>query len=77
MPKKNMSFEQSMERLDAIVKLLEKGEAPLDESLALFEEGTALISACGKLLDVAEQKVVMLRKGADGTPEELPFEEAE
>ena len=77
MPKKNMSFEQSMERLDAIVKLLEKGEAPLDESLALVEEGTALISACGKLLDVAEQKVVMLRKGADGTPEELPFEEAE
>lgn len=77
MPKKNMSFEQSMERLDAIVKLLEKGEAPLDESLALFEEGTALISACGKLLDAAEQKVVMLRKGADGTPEELPFEEAE
>lgn len=77
MPKKNVSFEQSMERLDAIVKLLEKGEAPLDESLALFEEGTALISACGKLLDAAEQKVVMLRKGADGTPEELPFEEAE
>ncbi len=77
MPKKNMSFEQSMERLDAIVKLLEKGEAPLDESLALFEEGTALISACGKLLDAAEQKVVMLRKGAEGAPEELPFEEAE
>lgn len=77
MPKKNLNFEQSMERLDAIVKLLEKGEAPLDESLALFEEGTALISACGKLLDLAEQKVVMLRRGPDGAPEELPFEEAE
>ncbi|NCC69914.1 MAG: exodeoxyribonuclease VII small subunit, partial [Clostridia bacterium] len=63
MTSKKLNFEQSMERLDAIVKQLEKGEAPLNESLALFEEGTALISACGKMLDEAEQKVVMLKKG--------------
>ena len=60
MTKSSLSFEQSMERLDAIVKQLEKGEAPLNESLALFEEGTALIASCGKMLDSAEQKVVML-----------------
>ena len=77
MSKSNLSFEQSMERLDAIVKLLEKGEAPLNESLALFEEGTALIASCGKMLDSAEQKVVTLKKGENGEPSELPFEGGE
>ena len=77
MTKSSLSFEQSMERLDAIVKQLEKGEAPLDESLALFEEGTALIASCGKMLDSAEQKVVMLKKGENGQPTEEPFEGGE
>jgi len=77
MTTKKLSFEQSMERLEAIVKQLEKGEAPLSESLALFEEGTALISVCGKMLDEAEQKVVMLKKGDNGEPVELPFEDGE
>ena len=54
MAQKKMSFEESMERLNVIVRTLEKGEAPLSESLALFEEGTALIASCGKLLDEAE-----------------------
>ena len=77
MTKSSLSFEQSMERLDAIVKQLEKGEAPLNESLALFEEGTALIASCGKMLDGAEQKVVMLKKGENGEPSEMPFEGGE
>ena len=77
MTTKKLNFEQSMERLEAIVKQLEKGEAPLSESLALFEEGTALISVCGKMLDEAEQKVVMLKKGENGEPVEIPFEEGE
>lgn len=75
MADKKQNFEQSIERLDAIVKLLEKGEAPLAESLALFEEGTALIATCTKMLDDAQQKVVKLKKGADGEPEEQPFTE--
>ena len=77
MTKNKLSFEQSMERLDVIVKQLEKGEAPLSESLALLEEGTALITDCGKMLDEAEQKVVILKKSETGEPQELPFEEAE
>jgi len=77
MTTKKLNFEQSMERLEAIVKQLEKGEAPLSESLALFEEGTALISVCGKMLDEAEQKVVMLKKSENGEPVEIPFEEGE
>lgn len=68
------TFEQSLQRLEEIVRLLEKGDAPLAESLGLFEEGAGLIRACGKQLDEAEQKVVQLRKTADGSPEELPFE---
>lgn len=72
---KQLSFEQSMTRLDEIVRHLEKGDLPLDDSLALFEEGTALVRACEKRLDEAEQKVVKLRKGPDREPEELPFEE--
>ena len=64
-----------MQRLNEIVAALEKGDAPLAESLKLFEEGSRLISACQKQLDEAEQRVVKLRKGPDGAPEELPFEE--
>ena len=73
--KEKMSFEQSASRLDEIVKLLEKGDAPLDKSLALFEEGAKLIKSCGKMLDDAEQTVVRLQKREDGKPEELDFEE--
>lgn len=72
---KNLSFEQSMARLDEIVRHLEKGDMPLNDSLALFEEGTALIRSCEKQLDEAEQKVVKLRKGPDREPEELLFED--
>ncbi len=73
----NMSFEQALKRIDEIVKNLERGDAALEQSLALFEEGTALIRSCGKMLDEAEQKVVKLRKGEDGAPIELPFDEEE
>lgn len=72
--KENMTFEQAMTRLEEIVRMLEKGDAPLEKSLELFAEGTELIKYCGAVLDTAEQKVVMLRKGEDGAPEELPFE---
>lgn len=70
---KELNFEQAMQRLDAIVKELEKGEVSLDDSMKLFEEGTALIRRCGGLLDQAEQQVLRLKKGPDEAPEELPF----
>ena len=72
--KKELTFEQSLERLEEIVRQLEKGDAPLSESLGLFEEGAGLVRTCGTLLDEAEQKVAKLRKSEDGSPEELPFE---
>ena len=72
---KKLSFEESVARLDDIVKHLENGDMPLSESLSMFEEGTKLISACSKMLDEAEQKVTQLKKGADRAPIELPFED--
>lgn len=74
MAKKTLSFEESMHRLEEIVRLLERGDVPLEESLALFEEGSGLIAQCSKLLDNAEQKVIKLKKGSDGSPVELPFD---
>lgn len=73
--KKNpLSFEEALSRLDEIVRHLEKGDLPLGESLALYEEGTALIASCSKMLDEVEQKVVKLKKGPDRSPVELDFE---
>ena len=74
MGEQTATFEQNIRRLEEIVAALEKGDAPLADSLALFEEGTALIRSCGALLDAAEQTVVRIKKGADGAPIEQPFE---
>ena len=75
MAKKIISFEDSMKRLDEIVLHLEKGDVPLQESVALFEEGTRLLASCSSMLDEAEQIVVKLKKGINGEPEESPFDE--
>ena len=66
--KDNMTFEQSMQRLEQIVRALERGDAQLDESLKLFQEGTELVRACGKLLDEAELQVKKVMTAADGSP---------
>lgn len=75
MSEEKQTFEQKLGRLEQIVAALEKGDAPLADSLALFTEGTTLITQCSDELDRAEQKVVKLMKGSDGAPVELPFEE--
>ena len=69
-----LSFEQALKRLDEIVKQMEQGNASLEESLKLFEEGTGLAADCSRQLDEAELKIVRLMKGPDGTPVELEFE---
>ena len=73
--KQAFRFEDALSRLEDIVRHLEKGDLPLEESLALYEEGTGLIKTCSKLLDEAEQKVVKLKKGPDRSPIELDFED--
>ena len=62
MDQTNMKFEDAMQRLDEIVRLLEQGDASLDQSLALFEEGSGLLRRCSSLLDAAEQKVTELQR---------------
>lgn len=74
MEQQKLSFEESMQRLDGIVKRLELGDVALDESLSLFEEGAKLLASCNQMLDAAEQKVIMLKKGNDDAPVELPFD---
>ena len=66
----DLTFEQAMQRLEEIVSLLEDGKAPLNESMALFEEGTKLAAKCSALLDTAELKVSKLMAGPDDKPVE-------
>ena len=74
MPKKRSSFdfEKSLHELEEIVEVMEKGEFGLEESLARFERGIALVRNCRKALTEAEQKIrILLEK--DGKSELLPF----
>ena len=59
---KKLKFEEAMQRLQKIVGKLESGEASLEESMKLFEEGAKLSSQCYQLLDKAEQQVTQLAK---------------
>ena len=72
--KKKMDFEGSMARLEEIVSLLERGDAPLEQAMTLLEEGAKLLRECTKQLDQAEQKVTLLTAGEDGQPVEEPFQ---
>ena len=62
MAAKKLKFEEAMQRLQEIVGKLESGEASLEESMKLFEEGAKLSSQCYQLLDKAEQQVTQLAK---------------
>ena len=68
MSKQSKTFEESMGRLEQIVRSLEQGNVPLEESLKLFKEGTELVSSCGKLLDKAELQIKKVMTAADGSP---------
>ena len=67
------SFEDMLQRLDSIVRALEKGDTALEESMALYTEGTEIIRLCTARLNDAEQIVVRLQKGSGGAPVEVPF----
>lgn len=69
----NMTFEESMQRLEQIVRAMERGDVPLEESLKLFQEGTALVRNCGKLLEEAQLQVKMIMTAPDGSPVEEVF----
>ena len=60
------TFEASLGKLEKIVKQLEDGDLPLEESLKLFEEGVKLSRECRERLTTAERRIEMLMKDADG-----------
>ena len=73
MNQENRTFEESMLRLEQIVRTMERGDAPLEESLKLFQEGTELVRSCGKLLEEAELQVKKIMTAPDGSPVEEEF----
>ena len=74
MAEKKLNFEQSIGRLQEIVSALEKGDAPLADSLKLFEEGTeAGVSLLRYAGQGASRRWSSCVKSADGTPQEVPF----
>ena len=72
--KKKPTFEEAMSRLEEIVNLLEKGDAPLEHAMALFEQGAKLLRECTARLDQAEQKVTLLTVDQDGQEHETDFQ---
>lgn len=72
MNQQNQTFEQNMLRLEQIVRAMERGDVALEESLKLFQEGTELVRACGKLLEDAKLQVSKITAGTDGEPVEDP-----
>lgn len=77
MNEKNLTFEQSMQRLEQIVRAMERGDVALDESLKLFQEGTELVRNCGKLLDEAQLQIQKVMTATDGSPVMEEFRDEE
>ncbi len=76
MNSENTTFEANMHRLEQIVRAMERGDVPLEESLKLFQEGTELVKNCSKMLDEAQLQVRKVMTAPDGAPvlEEMPNE---
>ncbi|WP_390866518.1 exodeoxyribonuclease VII small subunit [Prosthecodimorpha staleyi] len=64
----SLSFEQALAELEGLVTKLERGDVPLEESIAAYERGEALKAHCSRLLSAAEARVEKIRLGADGKP---------
>lgn len=73
MDKQNKSFENNMQRLEQIVRAMERGDVALEESLKLFQEGTELVRSCNELLENAQLQVKMIMTAPDGSPVEEDF----
>ena len=71
--KEEKSFEAALSRLNEIVAALETGSAPLDKSLALYEEGISLVRLCSEKLDAAEQQIKVLTRADNGDIVERDF----
>jgi len=71
---KNQTFETSLKELEKIVRRLENGDLPLEESLKLFEDGVRLSRQCQERLNQAERRIEVLLKDEDGNPSLQPID---
>jgi exodeoxyribonuclease VII small subunit len=62
-----LSFEKALAELETIVAKLERGDVPLEDSIAAYERGEALKAHCNTLLTAAEARVDKIRLASDGT----------
>ncbi|MBA3669722.1 MAG: exodeoxyribonuclease VII small subunit [Sphingomonas sp.] len=70
-----LSFEAALKRLEEIVRTLEKGEAPLDQSIELYQEGDRLKRHCEARLKDAQMRIEQIALGGNGQPAGLkPFD---
>lgn len=65
---KEMNFETALKQLEEIVDKLERGDVPLDESIAIYERGEALRNRCDALLKTAEAKIEKIKLTREGKP---------
>ncbi len=70
-----IKFENALKKLEKIVEELEKGDLPLEDSLARYEEGIKLSRICQKKLETAKKKVELLVKSKEGKLKLETFEE--
>lgn len=73
MPKKALTFEESLVRIEEIVRALESGDTKLDELLKLYEEGVGLIRSCNTQLEKAELTVKKLQVAPNGEVEAVAW----
>ena len=67
-PIESMSFEDALKELEGVVDKLESGDTPLEQSIALYEQGAKLKAHCETKLKAAEEKVAAITLAEDGTP---------
>jgi exodeoxyribonuclease VII small subunit len=73
-----MSFEDALRALEDVVRALESGDVPLDDSISLYERGEALRRHCQARLDAAQARIEKIVVGPDGLPASTqPFDAAD
>ena len=72
-----MTYEQQLQQLETLIKQLENGDLSLDQALAAYEQGVALIRACQQQLENAEQRIRLLSRAENGEETLIPFTDPE
>jgi exodeoxyribonuclease VII small subunit len=70
-PVADLTFEEALKELEGVVGKLERGDVALEDSIALYERGAALKSACERKLSAAEERISKITLGPDNAPVDL------